>query len=138
MDSANFQTFGKSAAITTLAVTKPAGQNDNQATSLVSFGKDPLAATEVTRGVGIYSSPYCMVAASSGSPTYNENFVSNCGLQPSTSGTPNTAVYTEKLSADEDGVRSALNPATLGNNLELVNAIEINWALPYGIPNDRT
>jgi len=136
MDSANFQTFGKSAAITTLAVTKPAGQNDNQATSLVSFGKDPLAATEVTRGVGIYSSPFCMKGAS-GVP-YNDNFVSNCGLQPTASADRNTAVYTEKLSADEDGVRSALNPATLGNNLELVNAIEINWALPYGIPNDRT
>jgi len=138
MDSANFQTFGKSAAITTLAVTKPAGQDDKQVTSLVSFGKDPKADTEVTRGVGIYSSPYCMLAASSTGATYNEHFVSNCGLQPTASADRNTAVYTEKLSADEDGVRSALNPATLGNNLELVNAIEINWALPYGIPNDRT
>lgn len=128
MDSANFQTFGKSAAITTLAVTKPAGQNDNQATSLVSFGKDPLATTEVTNGVGIYSSPFCMTA--SGTDNYAATFVSNCGLPPTSAGTA--------LSADTTGVVGILDPTTAGNNLELVNAIEINWALPYGIPNDRT
>jgi len=128
MDSANFQTFGKSAAITTLAVTKPAGQNDNQATSLVSFGKDPLAATEVTRGVGIYSSPFCMTAT--GTTNYADHFVSNCGLPATSVGTP--------LSANTDGVVGIDNPTTNGNNIELVNALEINWALPYEIPNDRT
>jgi hypothetical protein len=125
MDAANFQTFGKSAAITTLSVTKPTGQADSQATSLVSFGKDPTATTEAAKGVGIYSSPFCMTAVGTAANTYKTQFTSNCGI------TATVAAV---------GVTSAKDPdaAGVGNGLEIVNALEINWALPYGIPNDRT
>lgn len=49
-----------------LAVTKPSGQADTQATGLVSFGKDPNLAAEYGRGVGVYSTPYCLVAGNNG------------------------------------------------------------------------
>jgi len=45
-----------------LPVTKPSGQADTQATGLVSFGKDPNLAAEYGRGVGVYSTPFCLVA----------------------------------------------------------------------------
>jgi hypothetical protein len=75
-----------------------------------------------------YSSPFCMSAKTAG--TYEDKYVSNCGLAPASAGTA--------LSADNTGVKGVLDPATAGNNIELVNALEINWALPYAIPNDRT
>lgn len=122
MDSANFQTFGKSAAITTLTVSKPSGQADSQATSLVSFGKDPTATTESAKGVGLYSSPFCLTAAGTAANTYIAEYTSNCGVTGSLAAT----------------VTAAQNPATIGSGIELVNSLEVNWALPYGIPNDRT
>ena len=121
MDSASFQTFGKSSAITTLSVTKPSGQLDSQATALVSFGKDPVATTEVAKGVGIYSTPFCLAGSGSGN-AYTTDYISNCGL---------TATIAKTTTGVDD-------PVTPGHGIELVNAIEINWALPYAIPNDRT
>jgi hypothetical protein len=115
-DSANFQTFGKSGAVTAMSVTKPSGQADTQATGLVSFGKNPNDATEITRGVGVYSTPYCIIAGAPNSG-YGADYVSNCGL----------------------GTDVDAHPTSTGTKvLSLVNAIEVNWALPYDIPNDRT
>jgi hypothetical protein len=55
----------KSAAVSILTVAKPTGQADAQATGLVSFGKDPNDATEQGLGVGVYSTPYCIVPGTS-------------------------------------------------------------------------
>jgi hypothetical protein len=41
MDANNYEMVAKSSAVNILTVAKPTGQNDNQATGLVSFGKDP-------------------------------------------------------------------------------------------------
>jgi len=100
-----------------LAVTKPSGQADTQATGLVSFGKNPNDATEIGRGVGVYSTPFCLGvgAATNG---LGSNMLSNCGV---------TSAITATL---------ASGAATV--ELPLVNALEVNWALPYEIPSDRT
>jgi hypothetical protein len=122
MDAANFQTFGKSAAITTLSVSKPSGQADSQATSLVSFGKDPTASTESAKGVGIYSTPFCLQEGTNADTdlggTAGDHYNSNCGV---------TSDFKVKQIA---GAKT--------NVLPLMNALEINWALPYEIPSDRT
>lgn len=96
-----------------LPVTKPSGQADTQATGLVSFGKDPNDTTEIGRGVGVYTSIYCTAAAAFGTAS-----VSNCGL-------------TAALALD------AAPASTLLEN-PVPNALEVNWALPYDIPGDRT
>jgi hypothetical protein len=57
-------------------------------------------------------------ANAAGVAGYGANYVSNCGI---TSGTALLAVTS-------DGTKV----------IPLVNALEINWALPYEIPNDRT
>jgi hypothetical protein len=98
-----------------LSVSKPSGQADTQATGLVSFGKNPNDATEIGRGVGVYSQIYCLATG-----VFATDTISNCGLAT------NTAV-------------TAFPASTLTNAiLPLTNALEINWALPYDIPNDRT
>jgi hypothetical protein len=98
-----------------LSVSKPSGQADTQATGLVSFGKNPNDATEIGRGVGVYSQIFCLATGKFATDT-----ISNCGLAA------NTAV-------------TAFPASTLTNAiLPLTNALEINWALPYDIPNDRT
>jgi hypothetical protein len=89
---------------------------------LVSFGKDPTASTESAKGVGIYSTPFCLTGSGTTANTYANTYVSNCGI---------TGAVAATVTAAEDS-------ATLGSGIELVNALEINWALPYGIPNDRT
>jgi len=100
-----------------LPVTKPSGQADTQATGLVSFGKNPNDATEITRGVGVYSTPYCMIATTANSG-FGDDYFSNCGVS---------------------SVIDAATVASVGTKvLEVVNAIEVAWALPYEIPNDRT
>jgi len=95
---------------------KPTGQLASQATGLVSFGKDPNDATQITQGVGVYSTPMCLIAGN-GAGGYGQHYVSNCGV---------TSVLDATVASTEAKV------------LDLVNAIEINWALPYDIPNDRT
>lgn len=89
----------------------PSGQADTQATGLVAFGKNPNDATEITRGVGVYSTPFCLVAGNSG---FGANMVSNCGITSVLDATPVASTGTKVL--------------------PLVNAIEIKWALPYEIP----
>lgn len=113
LDGAGYEMVSKSGAVSTLSVTKPAGQNANQATGLVSFGKNPNDATEITNGVGVYSTPFCM-----GDDLLFTDLKSNCGIS--------TAVNTNPVVSDKTKV------------MELTNAIEITWALPYDIPNDRT
>lgn len=118
MDGAMYQMFAKTAsAVSILSVTKPSGQADTQGAGLVSFGVDPKDATQITQGAGIYSTPYCIVAAATGSGGYGADYVSNCG------------------------VTSAVNEAcasTPARVLDLVNAVEVAWTLPYAIPSDRT
>jgi hypothetical protein len=116
MDSANYQMVAKSAIVNMLSVVKPTGQAASQATGLVSFGKDPNDATQITQGVGVYSTPMCLIAGN-GAGGYGQHYVSNCGV---------TSVLDATVASTEAKV------------LDLVNAIEINWALPYDIPNDRT
>jgi hypothetical protein len=117
MDGAGFQVLGKSGAVTVLSVTKPSGQADTQATGLVSFGQNPADATEITRGVGVYSTPYCLVMnhATNG---LGVKYASNCAVSTA--------------------IDAALVTGTEAKILPLVNALEINWALPYAVPNDRT
>jgi hypothetical protein len=55
------------------------------------------------------------------------NYKSNCGLLGPNAVSPAVAHTLDAVVASSSGTV-----------LELVNAIEINWALPYGIPNDRT
>jgi hypothetical protein len=130
MDGANYQMIAKSSSVSVLSVSKPTGQADTQATGLVSFGKDPKDATEITNGVGVYSTPFCLTPGTNSGQFISANHVSNCGLLG-----PATA-------ANATPPPQALNAAVLGSEgtkvLDLVNAIEINWALPYAIPNDRT
>jgi hypothetical protein len=116
MDNNNYQMHAKSAAVQILQVTKPSGQANTQATGLVSGGFDPNDATQITQGVGVYSTPYCIKegAASNG---YGDDYESNCGI---------TSTFAQNVAATETQV------------LDIPNAIEINWALPYEIPNDRT
>jgi hypothetical protein len=117
MDSANYQMVAKSSAVSILTVAKPTGQADTQATGLVSFGKDPNDSTEQGNGVGVYSTPYCIVPGSA-TGQFGDNYQSNCAV----------ATAIDAIVAGNDNTKV----------LDLVNAIEINWALPYGIPNDRT
>jgi len=114
MDGANYQMISKSTAANILSVTKPTGQADTQATGLVSFGKDPNDSAEQLKGVGVYSTPYCWKVDAG---LFN-TLTGNCGLTSAATATP--AVSTAQ------------------REMALVNAIEINWALPYDIPNDRT
>lgn len=79
----------------------------------MSFGVDPNDATQITQGAGVYSAPYCLAANALGG-----NIVSNCGVSSDLA----TAAITS-------------NAAKI---LQVTNAIELNWALPYEIPNDRT
>jgi hypothetical protein len=81
----------------------------------VSFGVNPNDANEITKGVGIYSTPYCLVAGGGG---FGADFKSNCGIS--------TAFLTAKPKSDGADI------------LEVMNAIELNWALPYAVPSDRT
>jgi hypothetical protein len=97
-----------------LAVSRPAGEAASQATGLVSFGKNPNDATEVARGVGVYSTIYCQKEGDDLGATYK----SNCGI---------TTAFDALAAA---GVKT--------KELPLVNALEVNWALPYEIPGDRT
>ena len=105
-----------SASDALLTVAKPTGQSDTQATSLVSFGVDPAAATEIAKGVGIYSTPFCLAASATNG--LGTNYISNCGV----------STVIDHAKAASDGAKV----------LDLVNTIEITWALPYEIPNDRT
>lgn len=100
-----------------LPVSKPSGQADSDASAIVSFGKNPNDAAEILLGVGIYSSPYCIIGGNTGTQ-YGQHYLSNCG-------------FTSAVAATYAGVAS-------GNSMPLVNAIELTWTLPYGIPADRT
>ena len=113
MDGNMYEMVSKSSAVSILSVTKPSGQAASQATGLVSFGKNPNDATEITNGVAVYSSPFCL--ASNALATNQE---SNCGI-------------TSAFNA---------NPVVSGATkiLDVTNSIEVTWALPYDIPNDRT
>lgn len=112
MDGNMYQMTSLSSAVSILSVTKPSGQANSQATGLVSFGVDPNDATQITQGAGVYSAPFCLPSNHLGGDTE-----SNCGIS--------TALNADITSG----------PTKI---LELTNAIEINWALPYEIPNDRT
>lgn len=114
MDGNMYQMVALSSAVTKAAVTKPSGQADTQATGLVSFGVDPNDNTQISQGAGVYSAPYCLPANKLG-----DNTVSNCGVTA-------TELTTAAITSDATKI------------LQVVNAIEINWALPYEIPNDRT
>lgn len=117
MDGANYQMLAKTAsAANILQVTKPSGQANTQATGMVSGGFDPNDATQITQGVGVFSTPYCIKEGGSAGQ-YGADYESNCGI---------TSTFAQNVAATETQV------------LDLVNAIEINWALPYAIPNDRT
>lgn len=116
-----YNMVAKSSAVTMLSVSKPSGQADTQATGLVAFGKDPNSSTEQGHGVGIYSTPFCIKAgATLANGEYGANYQSNCGM--ATAQTYGAAV----ANADNTKV------------LDLVNSLEVTWALPYDIPNDRT
>lgn len=73
-------------------------------------------AAEILKGVGIYSTPFCIIGGS-GTGGWGAAYVSNCGV-----------------TSDIDALVTSV-PARV---LPLVNAIELKWALPYDIPNDRT
>jgi hypothetical protein len=113
MDGAMYQMISLSSAVTKATVTEPSGQAATQATGLVSFGVDPNDATQITQGAGVYSAPFCLPAAKLGT-----NIESNCGIS------------TDLATA------TVVSAAT--KILQVTNAIEINWALPYDVPNDRT
>ena len=100
-----------------LAVTKPSGQASANAAGVVSFGVNPNDSTQQGLGVGVYSTPYCIKADTVANSGFGQDYVSNCGV---------TSAF-------------AAHVASTGTKvLELNNAVEITWTLPYDIPNDRT
>jgi hypothetical protein len=83
MDAANYHMIAKTAsAITMLAVTKPAGQNNNQAKALLSWGVEADHADTIARGGGIYSSVFCLAtqakAGVAGAFKLGHSIASNC------------------------------------------------------------
>lgn len=88
------------------------------ATGIVAFGKDPADATQQGQGVGVYSSVFCFCE---GTGTANIQWVAN--------------------TKSNCGVTSATTDATLVSNANtalVVNSIEMEWNIPFAIPNDRT
>jgi hypothetical protein len=98
-----------------MPVSKPTGTITTAA--LVAFGADPNTATMQGQGVGVYSSIFCFGLAASGATQWGTNILSNCAV----SSAVNAAAITS------DGV-TQLTP----------NSIEVEWTIPYAIPDDRT
>jgi hypothetical protein len=88
------------------------------ATGIVAFGKDPADATQQGQGVGVYSSIFCFCE---GTATANIQWIantkSNCGITSATT------------------VDTLVSSANTGL---VVNSIEMEWNIPFAIPNDRT
>jgi len=121
MDGNNYNMISQTAsAATILAVTKPAGQAAANAAAVVSFGVNPNDSTQQGLGVGVYSTPYCIKADTLANSGFGEDFLSNCGI--------GTGISPANGAVTSDAAKI----------LELNNAVEITWTLPYAIPNDRT
>lgn len=106
---------------TFMAVSKPTGTITTAA--LVAFGADPNDSTQQGQGVGVYSTPFCFKAGASGTGlVWVTETVSNCAITSATS-------VDTMTSADDSGASlSVLVP----------NSIEVEWTIPYAIPDDRT
>ena len=108
---------------TFMAVSKPTGTITTAA--LVAFGADPEDTTQQGQGVGVYSTPFCFKAGSSGAGlVWIAETVSNCAIT--------SALNVDTMThADED---------TTDNPLSILvpNSIEVEWTIPYAIPDDRT
>jgi len=88
------------------------------ATGIVAFGKDPADTTQQGQGVGVYSSIFCFCE---GTATANIQWVAN--------------------TKSNCGISSATNVDTVVSNGKVglvVNSIEMEWNIPFAIPNDRT
>lgn len=101
MDSASFQVLGVSGSQAFGEVTKPKGQDAaKQASAVVSFGKNPNNVDEIAKGVGVYSTPYCIqTGATPGG--FGTNYVSNCGIS--------TTVASDTITSDKDQVLEVMN-----------------------------
>jgi hypothetical protein len=88
------------------------------ATGIVAFGKDPADATQQGQGVGVYSSIFCFCeATATAAIDWDANTKSNCGVTSAT--TVDTLVSNGKTAL-------------------VVNSIEMEWNIPFAVPNDRT
>jgi hypothetical protein len=99
-----------------MAVSKPS--TAVVATGIVAFGKDPNDATMQGQGVGVYSSIFCFCegTATAGLLWVTET-KSNCGITSA----------------------NTVDTLTSNGKVALVtNSIEMEWNIPYAIPNDRT
>lgn len=83
----------------------------------MSFGQDPTVAAQQLNGVGVYSTPFCLA---------HNHATNGLGLK----GTSNCGVTS--------AVDSAVNVGDPAVVMDLVNALELTWTLPYEVPNDRT
>lgn len=94
---------------------KPSTSKASDAGALVAFGVNPMDAAEKKKGVGIYSSPFCLAKDKLGN---TENYASNCFIEKKVAG----------LTTTFHGPYGT----------EIINALELVWTLPYEIPDDRT
>ena len=105
-----------------MQVVKPIG--DYATAALVAFGADPEDTTMQGQGVGVYSSVFCIDPGADGDndQELGANMVSNCGI-------------------DVDGMTFTNDAYLLASNgLETLipNSIEVEWTIPFNVPNDRT
>lgn len=99
-----------------MAVSKPTGTITTAA--LVAFGADPNDTTQQGQGVGVYSTPFCFTAGNSGAGlVWITETVSNCAIT--------NALNVDTLASD-------------GVPMLVPNSIEVEWTIPYAIPDDRT
>ena len=128
----NTQTLYSATTLTTqFAVAKPSGATLTF-TSLVSFGADPEDTTQKGLGVGLYSNTYCNA----------ENKIldttgGGAGIVGTLADAAAVNAYTAGPTLAYVGT-SNCGPADTAWELDVPNALELNYKTPYKIPNDRT
>lgn len=125
---ANTQTLYSATTLTTqFAVAKPSGATLTF-TSLVSFGADPEDSTQKGLGVGVYSNTYCNAADAILNTAGTGGIVADLAA----------ATAVNEYASGPTLAWSALSNCVDGNELDVPNALELNYKTPYKIPNDRT
>ena len=117
-------------------VSRPLGTGETQVTT--AWGVDVSLQEEIDLGVGIYSNTFCNSGIGIIGTDGTSPFISHCDLPAfdasSFSASTDTAVV-ESLSNCANYDATTLGT---GKQLHVPNAIEMQWKVPYNIPNDKT
>lgn len=100
---------------TALVTASSTSSTSGDCTPLVAWGVNPLTATNIALGAGIYSDPFCIAAAGASAGSTWSNCFNSFDTADLNTGAPSANVAPR-----------------------IVNALELSWNMPYAIPSDGT